>query len=244
MNDRPDQFATTQRIKKSPRAFTLVELLVVIAIVGGLAALVIPAIKSATVSARSAEALSSLKQTGVIVASYTTDNSGRLPLSMYWGGWWFQKFLNEYSSELRKKPYNKALGLELHKIFYDPVLKGKKEHPYGSFGVNSRVVFDSNLYNEKYGPGSASSGGVGMPFAMIPTPSEKVIVCSAIEPSWASSWGFDGNTFVQKGFDPTYGPDPRHGGKAGALFADGHVERLDVKNMNQATRKKYFTLDP
>ena len=191
-----------------------------------------------------AEAMSSLKQTGVFVASYTADNGGRLPLSMYWGGWWFQKFLNEYSSELKNKPYNKSLGLELHKIFYDPVLKGKREHPYGSFGVNSTVVFDSNLYNAKYGSGSASSGGVGMPFAMIPNPSQKVIVCSAIEGSWASSWGFDGNTFVQKGFDPTYGPDPRHGGKAGALFADGHVERLDVKNMDQATRKKYFTLDP
>jgi prepilin-type N-terminal cleavage/methylation domain-containing protein/prepilin-type processing-associated H-X9-DG protein len=244
VNDRPDPFATTQAIKKSPRAFTLVELLVVIAIVGALAALVIPAVQSATLSARSAGALSSLKQTGVFVASYTADNSGRLPLSMYWGGWWFQKFLNEYSSELKNKPYNKSLGLELHKIFYDPVLKGKREHPYGSFGVNSTVVFDSNLYNAKYGLGSASSDGVGMPFDMIPTPSQKVIVCSAIEGSWASSWGFAGNTFVQNGFDPTYGPDPRHGGKAGALFADGHVEKLDVKNMDQATRKKHFTLDP
>ena len=37
----------TQLIKKSPGAFTLVELLVVIAIVGGLAVLVVPAIKSA-----------------------------------------------------------------------------------------------------------------------------------------------------------------------------------------------------
>jgi prepilin-type processing-associated H-X9-DG protein len=85
---------------------------------------------------------------------------------------------------------------------------------------------------------------VGIPFAMIPAPSQKVICCSTIEPGWASSWGFDGNTFVQKGFDPTYGPDPRYGGKAGALFADGHVERLDVKNMDSATRRKYFILNP
>ena len=49
---------------------------------------------------------------------------------------------------------------------------------------------------------------------------------------------------MQKGFDPAYGPDPRYGGKAGALFADGHVERLDVKNMDSATRRKYFILNP
>ena len=58
MNDRPDQFATTQPIKKSPRAFTLVELLVVIAIVGGLAALVVPAVKGGINTAKSAKAVS------------------------------------------------------------------------------------------------------------------------------------------------------------------------------------------
>ena len=83
MNDRLNQFATTQPIKKSPRAFTLVELLVVIAIVGGLAALVIPTIKSATASARSTEALSNLKQTGVLVANYAAENDNRLPLSAF-----------------------------------------------------------------------------------------------------------------------------------------------------------------
>jgi prepilin-type processing-associated H-X9-DG protein len=150
----------------------------------------------------------------------------------------FQNIMADYLPELKKTPYNSAAKLYLPKIFYDPVLKGKNEHPWGSFGVNSAVILDSNDYK------GGSAQGVGMPFAMIPTPSQKVIVCSAIEGSWASSWGFNGNTFVQKGFDPTYGPDPRYGGKAGALFADGHVERLDVKNMDSATRKKHFTLDP
>ena len=239
MNDQPDQFATTQPIKKFPRAFTLVELLVVIAIVGGLAALVIPAIKSAMLSARSTEALSNLKQTGVLVGSYAAENNNRLPLSAYWPSMYvFQNIMADYLPELKKTPYNSAAKLYLPKIFYDPVLKGKNEHPWGSFGVNSAVILDSNDYK------GGNAQGVGMPLAMIPTPSQKVIVCSAIEGSWASSWGFNGNVFVQKGFDPTYGPDPRHGGKAGALFADGHVERLDVKNMDQANRKKYFTLDP
>jgi prepilin-type N-terminal cleavage/methylation domain-containing protein/prepilin-type processing-associated H-X9-DG protein len=225
--------------KKSDSAFTLTELLVVIAIVGVLAALVIPAVKSATLSARSTEALSNLRQTGVLVANYAVGNDNRLPLSAYWPSTYvFQNILVDYFPELKNAPYNSAAKLYLPKIFYDPVLKGKKEHPWGSLGVNSAVLLDSNGYS------GGNAQGVGMPFVMIPNPSQKVICCSTFEPGWDSSWGFDGNNFVQKGFDPTYGPDPRYGGKAGALFADGHVEKLDVKNMDPNTRKKYFTLNP
>ena len=239
MNDRISLFATTQPIKKSPGAFTLVELLVVIAIVGGLAVLVIPGIKSATLSARSTEALSNLKQTGVLVANYAAENNNRLPLSAYWPSMYvFPNILTDYFPDFKKTPYNSAAKLYLPRTFYDPVLKGKNEHPWGSFGVNSAVILDSNAYK------GGNAQGVGIPFAMIPTPSQKVICCSTIESGWASSWGFDGNTFVQKGFDPKYGPDPRHGGKAGALFADGHAERLDVKNMDSDTRRKYFILNP
>jgi prepilin-type processing-associated H-X9-DG protein len=39
-------------------------------------------------------------------------------------------------------------------------------------------------------------------------------------------------------------PDPRNGGGAASLFADGHVEKLDVKSMSRATRQRYFVLDP
>jgi len=239
VNVRPAQLATSQFVKRNSTAFTLTELLVVIAILGGLAALVIPAIKSATISAKSAAALSNLKQTGVLVANYAAENNNCLPLSAYWPSLYvFQNILADAFPELKKAPYNSAAQLYLPAIFYDPVLKGKKEHPWGSFGVNSAVLLDSTRY-----PGGTAQG-VGMPATRILTPSQKVIVCSAVEPGWVSSWGTDGDTFVQKGFDPTYGPDPRHGGKAGALFADGHVEKLDVKNMDQATRKKYFTLTP
>lgn len=223
---------------KKKNAFTLTELLVVVAILGGLAALLIPAAKSAILSARSTKALSHLKQTGIFVANYAAENNNRLPLSMYWPSQLtFQKILKAHFKELQSMPaFNLAAGYDLPDIFFDPVLKGKREHPYGSFGVNSAVVFDSN----KLG----GADGVGMSLAIIPNPSQKVIYCSAIEPGWASSWGTDGNFFVQKGYDPTYGPDPRHGGKAVALFADGHVEKLDVKNMDQVTRQRHFTLDP
>jgi prepilin-type processing-associated H-X9-DG protein len=60
----------------------------------------------------------------------------------------------------------------------------------------------------------------------------------------SGGWSFDGEAFVKQGMNcPDY-IDPRHVGKAACLFADGHVEKLDVKNMDETTRRKYFTPDP
>jgi prepilin-type processing-associated H-X9-DG protein len=84
----------------------------------------------------------------------------------------------------------------------------------------------------------------GISLLSIPSPSRKVVYCSAKENGWDSTWCLDGSGFAQKGFDEKSGPDPRNGGGAAALFVDGHVEKLDVKNMDQATRRQLFMLDP
>jgi len=50
---------------------------------------------------------------------------------------------------------------------------------------------------------------------------------------------------VQQGMSPGIEhPAPRNNGGAASLFADGHVEKLDVKSMDRATRQRYFVLDP
>jgi prepilin-type processing-associated H-X9-DG protein len=35
-------------------------------------------------------------------------------------------------------------------------------------------------------------------------------------------------------------PDPRNSGRAASLFVDGHVENLDVKNMDETARRRHF----
>lgn len=218
--------------------FTLIELLVVIVSVAILSAIVFSAAKSASRSAKSVKAVSNLKQIGVMVASYAGDNNNRIPCYIDWDAYFgsppallfFQRTLAEYAEYKYGQSPLTAMR-PLPECFYDPSIDGNPlpQHPMGAFGVNAAIL-----------PG----GKVGVPVSSISRPSVKVICCSAVEVNWSSSWYFDGKNFAENGYNPTSGPQPRNAGGAASLFADGHVEKLNVANMDQATRRRYFLPDP
>ena len=65
--------------KNGKRNFTLIELLIVVAIIAILAAMVLPALNSALEKGKSIRCVGNLKQIGLALTSYTTDNSDSLP---------------------------------------------------------------------------------------------------------------------------------------------------------------------
>jgi len=222
-------------------AFTLVELLVVVAILGLLASLLIPVTQKAIASGRTGKATGNLRQIGVLLNSYASENNNCLPLLIRWDntdGTWWQRVVSE-GAGLPVKPSKPNLDPRLVETFYDPILT-KGTHPYGDFGANQAIMRDYNPWV----PGSEANAK-GVSLAAIGSLSKKVVVASAEIPSGVpckGSWYFQSEWISQGSASSGAKPSARHGGKALCLFADGHIEALDTENMSLADRRRYFLL--
>ena len=233
-------------------SFTLVELLVVVAILGLLAGLLIPAITKAIASGKTGKATGNLRQIGILINSYVSENNNCLPILIDWtnlGNNWdganpYRFWQNLVRIQAGLATNNSPEGMCLPDIFYDPAAK-KKQHPWGSFGGNDSIMLGMGQ------PASKNCQSVfghtrGTPLFSIGKLSQKVIVTSAQDvpgSSWGSSWYFMGVEWAGQGVGSKLPkPEARHVGKSLCLFADGHVEALDTKNMTSTDRKKYFVL--
>ncbi|MBI4027862.1 MAG: prepilin-type N-terminal cleavage/methylation domain-containing protein [Verrucomicrobia bacterium] len=86
LNRLPDCESWRETARRKGTAFTLIELLVVIAIIAILSALLLPGLKAAREKGRQIVCLSNLRQTGLALQMYVTDNNGYIPVFEA-GGW-------------------------------------------------------------------------------------------------------------------------------------------------------------
>ncbi|WP_052362173.1 type II secretion system protein [Geminisphaera colitermitum] len=212
------------------RAFTLVELLVVIAIIGILSAIIIPVVGKARGAADNARCLSNLRQTGVALAMFVSDNKDRLPKQT------MLAYGPRYSDwNWKTNSWPQDLGSLLHSYLSLPVPTGTARYA---------DVLTCPAWKKRVDPSSKTSLIVNQsadgknlaPFGKSGTPGVEPISHAQLSSlvSLSKTWAFaeTDQKSTRNGGTPSWvselPPEPVHGNWRNAIFFDWHAGKLDL----------------
>ncbi len=216
-------------------AFTLVEVLVIVGVVGVLAALLLPAIKSAVESGNQAKCTSNLRQLSSAAVTYTADHDGWLPPMRYpYNYTWWPDAISPYLTE---KPWESTLATTSG-VFRCP--SGSKDWPYK--GTSIEIAGVNYAYNAKVGyiVNGDPTGLTTIPAPL--SPSYRLRKMATCKYPSQTALIMDGDSqriqfeFYRKSdVQPT---NLRHHKRANVLFVDGHVDLVDFDKIDDDTLMK------
>lgn len=209
-------------------AFTLIELLVVIAIIAVLAALLVPALKSAQARARSIYCVNNLRQWGLGLTLYAQEHEGVYPPyhtgshapPPYASRWFGMLFDGNYLPSVRKE-----YGAPQNEIMWCPESGGRVSKAWAayhgglSYGMSTALSFD---YRNRYGswiPWRATDLALD--------DVSRVIALTDSSLFWGTTMFGSNYVYPQSRAHASPGDDgvawPRHDGSCNVLWIDGHV---------------------
>ena len=238
-------------IKRSAhRHFTLIELLIVIAIIAILAAMLLPALRSARETAKKAGCINNEKNLGLYIQQYALNNKQTLTLLENYNDWYKKivkaaggTYKNESGSHVRKDNLD-AAGQGIAKIFKCPADITKGTASYGRNDPSGGWTLKKD----------STARLVASRINVVKTPSDLIIIADRWSDNhtpgektqndtnlgaWPNGGEFDTvNAFNLRndreiGDYDAYGS--RHKGTAPILYVDNHVTSVDYK----ATVKGY-----
>jgi len=214
------------------RGFTLIELLVVISIIAILASMLMPAINAVREAARLANCLNHVRQIGLAIVSYTTDNESQLPLMMPLAGYaplpWLGNdgwALEYFLAESLGNPLPKLGHVSANKVFICPSSPYKKATSIGTREVWTTSSGVAGIYDGM----NAYEGSLYYLYQDWPVLGlTGRLTLSTFTHSSRTPWQFCSNRGGPSpvGFAGLQGRSWHNGGKRPTVFIDGHAKTL------------------
>ncbi|MDR1281013.1 MAG: prepilin-type N-terminal cleavage/methylation domain-containing protein [Opitutaceae bacterium] len=229
------------KISRAWRAFTLIELLTAVAIIGVLATLSFSALGNIRKKARAAVCASNLRQCGVALNLYANDNKGNLPAAL-------ENDAISWPVELGRRGYLPRLVENQPTVATCPVSTSRGRYVKDGF----RRVYGMWTGNANYGtkppPPAVSNRDVQCYRLSIQSlEPDRIIVADSGRSVYSEGW--DPSYFIMTGTGKRETSDANkvinlcHGGKANALFVDGHVKAVDAAWLLRDARYNWTSHD-
>ena len=224
------------------KGYTLTELLVVVVIIAILIALIFPLVTSMREKARSAKCVQNLRQIGIGLHRFISDNNGRLPnggSDVSWlrdpetkdpyGMCWYDAAAQNMSRENYSMRFNDPNAQPLPDCFGCPSGHGKAYHPAWPYTGD----YAGNLFL-----GNNRNSANPLTLAAVKNPGSTPYVQDTVRQN-----NFGPNIY-STGFSKTsdFAFAARHNGKGNILWVDGHVSSLTYEEyMKFANSPKHGT---